>query len=423
MNKSSAMFLFIVLNALILFRCNNDQKQVTQKTPDKGTLDLKNEDQALSAKDVHPDDKNTINDKSSQTKPAQWDEAEKMMQKRSYHTSTLLEDGTVLVVGGLWSNPQTKKTEGLDTAERYDPKTGHWSSAGKMNSQHWQHEAVRLKDGRVLIVGGCAGAPSNTCMMGVDVEIYDPKASANPWKKASPMMNFRRGHRAVLLNDGRVFVAGGFDNQTNFTSVEIYDPQKDGWTSPPATLNEPRNLAAMVTLKNGKVFIAGGWSTQNFLNTVEIFDPANNSIKLLSSTLHEARDTATATLLQDGRVLIVGGWCDDDDPPVDCVVKNAELFDPATDKIVTVGSPGSHTVYHTATLLINGNVIVVGGTAKATSAMLFDTGTLTWSASAELSLGRVSHAATLLDDGRVIVSGGDDDMSKNSTDSVEIYTP
>lgn len=62
-------------------------------------------------------------------------------------THTLLQDGTVLVTGGLG--------HGLETsAALYDPKSGTFSSTGNMSTGRYAHTATLLNDGRVLIVGG-----------------------------------------------------------------------------------------------------------------------------------------------------------------------------------------------------------------------------------------------------------------------------
>ena len=71
-----------------------------------------------------------------------------MTDRRMLHTTTLLRDGRVLVVGG------TSHTGNLDTTEMYDPATGVWSPAGMMSKARAQHTATLLADGRVLVVGG-----------------------------------------------------------------------------------------------------------------------------------------------------------------------------------------------------------------------------------------------------------------------------
>jgi hypothetical protein len=76
---------------------------------------------------------------------------------RYQHTATLLNNGSVLVTGGIIS------TNGINnynsTAELYNPQTGTWRYTGVgsqtgMNSARAGHTATLLSDGRVLIAGG-----------------------------------------------------------------------------------------------------------------------------------------------------------------------------------------------------------------------------------------------------------------------------
>ena len=73
-----------------------------------------------------------------------------------------------------------------------------------------------------------------------------------------------------------------------------------------------------------------------------------------AGSLTGARTGHTATLLPDGRVLIVGGCCDDD-------LASAEVWDPATASFGPAGSLAEVRSGHTATLLPDGRVLVVGG--------------------------------------------------------------
>jgi len=344
--------------------------------------------------------------------PARWDTVAPMKQARARHTATTLADGTVLVVGGSLGY-----LGGLKTAERYDPQTNSWSSAGTMAQEHWGHEAVLLQDGRVLVVAGCAGEDGYTCMVGVGPELYDPQNSAAPWKTAAPALSFRRSHRATLLGDGRVLVVGGYASAANDTTLELYDPVKDLWSSPGATLGVARNLATATTLKSGKVLIAGGTDGTLVHATLELFDPVTGTIKVLGAKLAAPRFQHTATLLLDGRVLFVGG----DSDVANGRVKNAEIYDPSTDSVVSAGSPGGDAFQHTATRLLDGRVLVVGGVYASDLTRIYEPAINSWYATALLSTNRDLHAASLTGE-RVIVTGGALKEAPPIT-GVEIYTP
>jgi N-acetylneuraminic acid mutarotase len=336
-----------------------------------------------------------------------------MLQGRAHHTATLLQDGTVLVVGGLDNN------DGLASAERYDPTAGTWTGAGTMSGPHWEHRAVLLDDGKVLVIGGCGGGPSFVCMVGVGVEIYDPSVtSGNPWSQVNSMLVERRSHCATKLDDGKVLVAGGFDNQKDHTGIEIYNPQTGFWSSLPAQLSVARNLATATTLPSGKVVIIGGTDGTNFHDSIVIFDPAGSTIQTLNAKLQEPRAGHTATLLPNGKVLIVGGRCSWD-LPATCAVGNAELYDPNTDTVTQAGSPGSSALDHTATLLPIGQVLVAGGAQSPKVARLYSSSG--WAQTATMFEEYVNHAAVLVG-GKVIVIGGEAGSFYDGSKNVEIYS-
>jgi N-acetylneuraminic acid mutarotase len=121
-------------------------------------------------------------------------------------------------------------------------------------------------------------------------------------------------------------------------------------------------------------------------------------------------------LLPSGKVLVVGS-----DPNLGSIP--AELYDPANGNWTTTGDIGEQRSSHTATLLHNGKVLVVGGGGYfevLASAKLYDPASGTWSPTGSLNFKRVGHTATLLPDGRVLVAGGGVD---NFTGSVELYDP
>src|SRR5439155_209924 len=137
--------------------------------------------------------------------------------------------------------------------------------------------------------------------------------------------------------------------------------------------------------------------------------------------LSQARTGHTATVLANGKVLIVGGKDVDGQ-----AMPTAELYDPATGlySLVPTNLPVPVSG-HTATLLLNGNVLIVGGKAESGTpipyAQVFDTASNTFAGPVILSVPRSEHTATSLKDGRVIIAGGTDGSIALST--IEIYDP
>jgi hypothetical protein len=69
------------------------------------------------------------------------------------HTATLLSNGKVLVAGG-WNGNVLSPNERLDSTELYDPITQVWTASGNLNVGRFEHRATLLTDGQVLVAGG-----------------------------------------------------------------------------------------------------------------------------------------------------------------------------------------------------------------------------------------------------------------------------
>src|SRR5467141_2785245 len=113
-----------------------------------------------------------------------------------------------------------------------------------------------------------------------------------------------------------------------------------------------------------------------------------------------ARTAHTATLLPSRKLLIVGG-----DPCLftgyyyeSCPLSSAEVYDVGAGTFATTGKMSVARVFHTATLLNNGKVLVTGG--HDASAELYDPASGTFAVTGSMSVGRNSHTATLLAAGR-----------------------
>ena len=116
-----------------------------------------------------------------------------LKEARAKHTATLLLDGRVLVIGGYGP---------LQSAELYDPKAETWAFTNdQMNFARARHTATLLQTGEVLITGGSPYNNANT------TERYDPKHGT--WISSGNMTTLRYDHVAIRLLDGTVLVAGG----------------------------------------------------------------------------------------------------------------------------------------------------------------------------------------------------------------------
>ncbi|WP_437757209.1 kelch repeat-containing protein [Sorangium sp. So ce1389] len=238
------------------------------------------------------------------------------------------------------------------------------------------------------------------------------------WEPTGRMNVARNGHTATLLPDGRVLVAGGSELGPHVeASAELYDPTTDTWTLT-APMSTPRVRHTATLLPSGQVLVTGGYErfagASAILASAELYDPPTETW-VPASPMQFARSMHTATLLPDAQVLVVGG----PSTPIGGI-SDAELYDPATDTWAGAESMFSpRTAGHTATLLSNGQVLVAGGHGDLT-AELYDPATSIWARTGFMSTVRYQHTATLLSNGLVLVAGGD---YVHVLDTTELYDP
>ena len=351
---------------------------------------------------------------------ASWSVTGSMVTPRAGHTATLLPDGKVLVAGG------DGLVEGVSTAsaELYDPSTGAWTATGTMLTPRQDATATLLPDGKVLVAGGGRQATEFTWL--ASAELYDPGTGA--WTATGTMLTPRQGGTATLLRDGKVLVAGGDDGYGLMSaSAELYDPSTGSWTAT-GTMGTTRSGGTATLLRDGKVLVAGGWANGSasasgpVLASAELYDPGSGTWSVTGSMVRP-RAGHTATLLPDGKVLVAGG---NNPTETVSVLASAELYDPGSGSWTATANMLTTGVGFTATLLLDGEVLVAGGlvstgglsSAELTSAELYDPGSGSWTATASMLTLCADHTATLLRDGSVLVAG-----YGNSGQSICLYDP
>jgi N-acetylneuraminic acid mutarotase len=306
----------------------------------------------------------------------------------------------------------------LASAELYDPATGTWSYTASLNTSRFGHSATLLQNGKVLVLGGSSATNSG--------ELYDPATGA--WSHTGSFNIPRSGATATLLKNGKILIVGGTDS---FADVaELYDPIT-GTCSVTGRLNTWRGGHTATLLQNGKVLVAGGQNAADFSEfSTELYDPTTGTWSV-TGTLNAARGSHTTTLLPNGYVLVAGA-CNDG---IYCGSRNssAELYNPATGTWSVTGELNTPRFYHAATLLPDGQVLIVGGkhinffsgtSVLLNSAEIYDPATGHWKNAGELNAPRAFHTATLLSDGKVLVVGGYDvRFGSEDLRSAELFDP
>ena len=323
-----------------------------------------------------------------------------------------LNDGRVLIMGGTvpFVGKCAMACIELPTAsvEAYDPRTGKFSPNGSLAVPLTDGEALLLNDGRVLVAGapGGYGGALNT------IEIYDSaKGSSVVVKPTAGMQELPTNTAVVLLADGRVLIAGGsYDSGITSSNVTlIFDPASGGFSKGPL-MAEDRQGAAATLLDDGRVLIVGGdyyrglYGYQN--NNAELFDPSH---PLSQPSLPLPMSPVSSTLLSDGRVL-VSGWSSYDNGSGCAIPIASEVFDPMTGNFAVVGPMKTPRTGSAAIAIKDGRVLVFGGVDSKCAATgtveAFDPDTGTFQVVASGFPKISDFSATLLDDGEILIAGG-----------------
>src|SRR5262245_5047424 len=329
--------------------------------------------------------------------------------RAGFHTATLLADGRVLIAGGLGLADQDNYTA-LSSAEIFDPTTNTFKETAPMRQGRVKHTATLLVDGRVLIAGGASY--DSGFISTASAELFDPATGA--FQPAGSLISDRADHTATLFPVCEVLIAGGWkgrdakDDLTPYPfSAELSDPSNSTFHRT-ADMSATRVGHSAIPLPDGKVLLIGGLAVARNIQElfqiefsgqpfVEVYDPVKQTFSGFTGLLNNMpwRGFST-TLLNDGNILLAGGYR----PPYEDlqarVLNGGVLFDSASpalypEYLTATGSLAQARFGHTATLLNDGRVLVVGGTANGedlTSAEIYS------NALASLTLTPVGAATT-----------------------------
>jgi WD40 repeat protein len=298
--------------------------------------------------------------------------AQDLSMPMAYPALVPLLDGRILVIGN--------DGDGGGTGTRalvYDPATGVSEQTGPLVSGDSLEveSAVRLKDGKLLIVGNAFA------------QVFDP--STLRFTPVGPMITPRTWAAVAVLPDGHVLIAGGYPSGQDgaTSSAELFDPDTSTFSTT-GSLGTSHAGAAAAILPDGRVFVAPGLSRL----TAEVYDPGTGTFSA-AGTISSYSSGDIAIALPDGRVVVFDGSVG--------IKGFAEVWDPTS---LTFSPrhelPGR---VRSATLLDDGRILVVGGEPANWSGIFYPTAGVTTPVQTTRAWG---PRATRLADGRVLIVGG-----------------
>ena len=313
---------------------------------------------------------------------------------RAHHISVTLSDGRVLVIGGLNENGP------LTSAEVYDPRINKFSRETELKvGSADRAEAILQKNGAVygIALAGDYGIPAPLTLIEASGSRFTVRRSATPsiFQHSAPFAT-------AALSDGRILLIGSSQSGLHARRIEVYNPATDSFAKTD-DLNGERSGGTATEMNGGSVLIAGGGGASS-ARRAEIWSPSG-TVKS-DGDLIVRRSYHTATRLADGHVLIIGG--EGENGPVG-LIERYNLVD-GFDSELNLRVPRFG---HTSTLLPDGSVLIVGGIARVGSVDAV-TDVIERYVPAEkrttivgrLHQARAWHSAEVLADGSVIVIGG-----------------
>jgi len=293
----------------------------------------------------------------------------------------------------------------------------------------------------VLVTGG--GAGTLTAATGLaSTELWDYRRMR--FTPGPNMSNARALHSSVRLNDGRVLIIGGADqNGTVLSSCEIYNPATNSFSTT-GSMGTPRILFGACKLPNGTVMVAGGTSTlqpdvvaaiTGTLSSAEIYNPATGNWSGIAS-IAGRRLAPALTTLPSGQAMLSGGVSVSlffGIPTSAFSTTQVQIFNGSSWQNGPSMNQGRAGHQYNQVTLNDGRVLMTGGVnvssllnasnaAPINGAEVFNGSS--WQV-VNMPNARALHTATVLADGRVAACGGAQGSltSPVSIANVDVFNP
>lgn len=335
--------------------------------------------------------------------------------------------------------------------------TAGFRPGASLNVARGGHSAVTLDDGRVLVVGGIAAGGGKASTYVGDAELFDPLT--NMWTKisdlsgnAGKMMNGSVPVKAALttatkLNDGTVLICGGVgvekkgffglfgEKVDTLESAFVFDPATNSF-SEVGNLNYSRHSHTATLMNDGRVLIAGGyndsfWRSDKTQAPFEIYDPAKKAFEKSGSLFSrfksvEARQSHTATAIEGGSGILLAGGNHWEGGGLFGLIKPKLKMNKGSEvvrgvKTERAGDLNAQRLNHGAALVSPTNVLIAGGhdTAGAVGALeLYNSATAAWTQAGSLTRPR-SNCEVAVNGTSALVIGGYDGTTEVAT--VEVF--
>lgn len=282
-----------------------------------------------------------------------------------------------------------------------------------------------LPDGRLLWIGG-ATLVGTTLTRVANVYLGTIKGDSITWVESTALPAARSEHAVCIAPNGQIYVIGGANaagTPINTVTVGTLTDDTISWVQGSSyNMIGIRARHTATILEDGRIMVMGGISTAGdagtAIATTEFGTIGQNSIAWVAGTaLPVALKMHTANLLVDGSVLVIGGQTTASLATVYQLVVSGNTITYTSRQALPVALSR-----HSTVVTPSGHIMVLGGFTTANVATAYygafsTTGTLRWDTLSNIPTASRDAAAEMLPDGRILIAGG---VETNSTARVVI---
>lgn len=313
-----------------------------------------------------------------------------------------LNDGRLLAIGGQPADGPVSAT-----CHFLDATTHEWVATGSLNVARESPEALRLSNGKILVIGGRNTDALASC------ELFDP--STNTWASAGSMSCARSNAACVELPSGKILVAGGF-NALPLATADVFDPETATWSAA-APMAVPRSRHAGATVVGTGALVSGGVGSGGVLTSCELYDEASNTWSPAGS-LAEARRDHSMHARSDGTIIAVGGRS-----PIGQSMASCEATSSPFSAWSSAPTLQNGRYEHAYLVLLDGSIVVSGGVDSSDGYAIrgcerLAPGSLRWEGFPALRDARFGHAMGIVIPGQIVVVGGETGIQAVVSDEI-----
>jgi len=309
-----------------------------------------------------------------------------MRAGRVGHAAVLLDDGRVLVAGGVGA--LGPKGAPIASCEIFEPSTGLWHVATRLVQPRQDLALARLTDGRVLALGGrlVDRMPLAT------VEAWDPRVDR--WERLADLPEAVYGAAVARLDDSRALVIGGFSS-AGPSRIAWWLDLRTAALSPAPPPHEEHGYHAIAVTPRDEVVVSG-------LAT----EVLRGDQWLRLSRQRGGADAVAAEVLADGSLMVSGGRHIDNER----ARADTTIWPPGFDEPIDITFERDPRWGHTLARLHAGRIVAVGGLTDgsrfADTWEVFEPNERRWRAVPTLVESRWHHVQVALNDGSFLIAGG-----------------